>query len=67
MREVALRGVDQLSKYVDFDPEASTWSLELENDPLGPGPEDGTSTVIDEANPPDLGKDGVPDPSDSSR
>lgn len=39
VRGQAVRGVSQLEKYTRLDPRASNWELELEQDPLGPGPD----------------------------
>jgi cytochrome c oxidase assembly factor 4 len=35
--EVALRGLETLRKYTRFDRSKSSWSVELEQDPLGAG------------------------------
>mmetsp|Transcript_66966 Transcript_66966/g.161844 ORF Transcript_66966/g.161844 Transcript_66966/m.161844 type:complete len:111 (+) Transcript_66966:234-566(+) len=37
--EIAVRGVSQLEKYTTLDPSAPNWELDLEKDPLGPGPQ----------------------------
>ena len=39
--EVGVRGLDTMKKYTSLDKKAPTWSINLEQNPLGLAPEDG--------------------------